>query len=160
MIKRKKEVQMERKGQAAVEFLMTYGWAILAAIVVIGAIAIYFRPDSAIQDSLILTPPFFAQAITVSNNLVTTDLRNNGAETVNITSIAIANVQGATNPCTTLLPDLIIIAGGSNSTATAVTCAGMATAGSRFSGDVTITYLKSGTSLVSRSTGRITAKIA
>ena len=30
-----------RKGQAAMEFLMTYGWAILVVLVVIGALA-YF----------------------------------------------------------------------------------------------------------------------
>ena len=32
---------MERKGQAAMEFLMTYGWAILVVLVAIGALA-YF----------------------------------------------------------------------------------------------------------------------
>lgn len=30
---------MDKKGQAAMEFLMTYGWAILAAIVAIGVLA-------------------------------------------------------------------------------------------------------------------------
>ena len=29
-----------KKGQAAMEFLMTYGWAILAAIIVIGVLVI------------------------------------------------------------------------------------------------------------------------
>jgi hypothetical protein len=33
-----------RRGQAAMEFLMTYGWAIIAAIIVIGVLAIYFKP--------------------------------------------------------------------------------------------------------------------
>jgi hypothetical protein len=38
----KKEVDMmNRKGQAAMEFLMTYGWAILVVLIVIGALA-YF----------------------------------------------------------------------------------------------------------------------
>src|SRR3989338_8439139 len=32
---------MKRKGQAALEFLMTYGWAILVVLIVIGALA-YF----------------------------------------------------------------------------------------------------------------------
>ena len=31
----------QRKGQAAMEFLMTYGWAILAAIIAIGALAAF-----------------------------------------------------------------------------------------------------------------------
>jgi len=37
---------MIKRGQAAMEFLMTYGWAILAAIIVIGVLAIYFRQDN------------------------------------------------------------------------------------------------------------------
>ena len=37
---------MIKRGQAAMEFLMTYGWAILVAIIVIGVLAIYFRQDN------------------------------------------------------------------------------------------------------------------
>ena len=35
-----------KRGQAALEFLMTYGWAILSAIIVIGALGsyLYFQP--------------------------------------------------------------------------------------------------------------------
>lgn len=40
---------MKRKGQAAMEFLMTYGWAILAAVIVIGVLAIYFRPSTVVD---------------------------------------------------------------------------------------------------------------
>lgn len=39
---------MNKKGQAAMEFLMTYGWAILAAVVVIGVLAYFgvFNPGT------------------------------------------------------------------------------------------------------------------
>ncbi len=43
-----------KRGQAAIEFLMTYGWAILAAIIVIGVLAIYFRPPL-LQDDFIIS---------------------------------------------------------------------------------------------------------
>ena len=38
---------MQKRGQAAMEFLMTYGWAILAAIIVIGVLAYFgvLSPD-------------------------------------------------------------------------------------------------------------------
>lgn len=39
--KAKRGKKMEKKGQAAMEFLMTYGWAILVVLVAIGALA-YF----------------------------------------------------------------------------------------------------------------------
>jgi len=40
---------MRTKGQAAMEFLMTYGWAILAAIIVIGILGYYyFSSDQAV----------------------------------------------------------------------------------------------------------------
>lgn len=34
-----------KRGQAALEFLMTYGWAILAAIIIIALLAIYINPS-------------------------------------------------------------------------------------------------------------------
>ena len=36
----------KRKGQAAMEFLMTYGWAILVVLVVIGALTLFVDLDS------------------------------------------------------------------------------------------------------------------
>jgi len=35
-----------KKSQAAMEFLMTYGWAILVVLVAIGALAYFRRPSS------------------------------------------------------------------------------------------------------------------
>lgn len=77
-----------KKGQAAMEFLMTYGWAILAAIIVIGVIAIYFRPGSLTGQVSIFSPPFTAvsQSITDSDEIALLEIRNSGAETVNIAS--------------------------------------------------------------------------
>ena len=45
-----------KKSQAAMEFLMTYGWAILVVIVVIGAISYYgiFNPSNFIKSSCTL----------------------------------------------------------------------------------------------------------
>lgn len=41
---------VNKKGQTAMEFLMTYGWAILVAIVVIAVLAIFFRPGYVVND--------------------------------------------------------------------------------------------------------------
>jgi hypothetical protein len=51
---------MHKKGQAAMEFLMTYGWAILAAIIAIGVLAYFgvFSPGRLVGGSAIVSPPF------------------------------------------------------------------------------------------------------
>ena len=51
---------MERKGQAAMEFLMTYGWAILAAIIAIGVLAYFgvFSPERLASSTGVLNAPF------------------------------------------------------------------------------------------------------
>lgn len=49
----------QKKGQAAMEFLMTYGWAILVVLAAIGALAYFgvFNTDRFIRESTISTPP-------------------------------------------------------------------------------------------------------
>src|SRR3989344_3356497 len=77
---------MKNRGQAAMEFLMTYGWAILAAIIVIAVLAIYFRPSNLVGQVSVLSPPFtsISQSITGSTETVIIEVKNNGAETVNL----------------------------------------------------------------------------
>ncbi|MBI2664247.1 hypothetical protein HYX10_02795 [Candidatus Woesearchaeota archaeon] len=51
---------MFKKAQAAMEFLMTYGWAILVVLVVIGALAYFgvLNPSSLVPERCALTLPF------------------------------------------------------------------------------------------------------
>src|SRR3989338_8054891 len=55
-----KEMTYNRKGQAAMEFLMTYGWAILAAIIAIGVLAYFgvFNPGRLAGPAGLVSPPF------------------------------------------------------------------------------------------------------
>jgi uncharacterized protein (UPF0333 family) len=87
-----------RKGQAAMEFLMTYGWAILAAIVVIAVLAIYFRPSSIVAGNQVLTAPFNALGSQFSPGLAKLEFKNNGGEAVTLYSakITITTPSGAT----------------------------------------------------------------
>ena len=47
MIRRSHKMSSQNKGQAALEFIMTYGWAILVVLVAIGALAYFgvLNPD-------------------------------------------------------------------------------------------------------------------
>ena len=150
-----KEVKMRRKGQAAMEFLMTYGWAILAAIVVIGVLAIYLNPNRITPSATFINPPFNAKNWNVDNSdgAVNLEIANNGAEDVDISAIGIAVDEGATS-CTTLNPTTTLLGAG-NSAVYSVLCPGMAASGSTFRGDITITFAESGSALSSSRSGQI-----
>ena len=150
-----------RKGQAAMEFLMTYGWAILAAIIVIGVLAYFgvFRPGQFVPEATVVNPPFYANAWSVTNSpaQAQVEVQNNGGETLTVNAVAIAVTDGATS-CTTDTTAKVITAGKLASANLA--CTGMEAAGEMFKGDITITYIKSGSGLNLTSSGTITATIS
>ena len=82
---------MQRKGQAAMEFLMTYGWAILAAVIAIGVLAYFgvFNPGRFMPKACTLTAPLGCDDSRITTNNVDLVIRNGAGETVTITSINI-----------------------------------------------------------------------
>ncbi|MBM3234319.1 hypothetical protein FJZ19_04475 [Candidatus Pacearchaeota archaeon] len=141
---------MERKAQAAMEFLMTYGWAILAAIIAIGVLAYFgvFSPGKYVSGSALVTAPFYVNAWNVKTTGVNLELQNNGESSYNITSVNVTNCGGAGYND--------FVASGSK-VAIAVPCT--LTAGNNFKGDITIHYIKSGSIIELTSTGSIAEKI-
>ncbi|MCH7568379.1 MAG: hypothetical protein IIA87_03075 [Nanoarchaeota archaeon] len=147
----------DKKGQAAMEFLMTYGWAILAAIIAIGVLAYFgvFTPGKFVGGSAIVTAPFYVNAwnVQATANAVNLELRNNGGEAFTIISIDVEN-------CATITPVDFIMAAGNASSFAITPCGPTALAeGDNFKGDITITYRKSGSALDLTSTGSITEKV-
>ena len=83
-----------KKGQSALEFLMTYGWAILAAVIVIGVLAAFgvFSPSKYIPTQCVLSPPLGCEknqvaATTANIQLV---IRNGAGEAIDLQSVAIS----------------------------------------------------------------------
>lgn len=148
---------MRRKGQAAVEFLMTYGWAILAAVIAIGVLAYFgvFSPGKYVTDSAIVTAPFYVNAQNINASGINMELRNNGGEDLNVTSITIdgttPDVDCTWTGGTTVTPSTV--------SAFTMDCASALTVGNTFKGDVTINYRKSGSGIDLTSTGTIAGKI-
>lgn len=156
-----------KRGQAAMEFLMTYGWAILAAIIAIGVLAYFgvFSPGKYVTGSAVSNPPFYINAWNVQavaeslgngHSGVTLELRNNGGEDYLIQSVTVAN-------CGTVAytsPGQSILAG---ATSTIVVDCGATTgltAGNTFKGDLTIVYRKGQNSQVDlTSTGTVAEKV-
>ncbi len=145
---------MFRKGQAAMEFLMTYGWAILAAIIAIGVLAYFgvFSPGKYVSGTAIVNAPFYANAWSASAaSGVRLELRNNGGESYNITSVTVKNC-GNTGAI-----QRQITAG--NITAFTITCSPTLKEGDSFKGDISVNYRKEGSSIDLTSTGSIAEKI-
>ncbi len=144
---------MERKGQAAMEFLMTYGWAILAAIIAIGVLAYFgvFSPGQYATGSAVVTAPFYVSAHNAKASAgVTLELQNNGGEDVSITSVFVSNC-GTSGNYTSIA--------GSKVPVTIPCTLSTLVAGQSFKGDITVNYLKSGSTVSLTSTGNIAEKI-
>ncbi len=144
---------MQKKGQAAMEFLMTYGWAILAAVIAIGVLAYFgvFSPGKYVTGTAVVNPPFYVNAHNVKASAgVTLELKNNGGEDYTIQSVEVTN-------CGTYSTATPIATG--EAEAITVTCTTALTAGASFKGDITIVYRKTGSSVDLTSTGTVAEKV-
>ncbi len=156
-----------RKGQAAMEFLMTYGWAILVVLAAIAALA-YFG---------VLSPSRFLPercdfpagltcvdkaVISSSAETITMAIRNNVGDSVQINSATVPSgddcgtvssttVDGAAVPRNVTNNQLVTVV---------VTCSNNLNSGDRIKSEITINYRKQETALVHPSTGTVTGRVA
>ena len=83
------------RGQAAIEYLMTYGWAILAVIIAIGVLAYFgvFNQGDVVTSTVVVSPPFLAvSANVVENNgvpAVQVELSNRGGKSVFVKRVVV-----------------------------------------------------------------------
>lgn len=76
---------MFRKAQAAMEFLMTYGWAILVVLVAIGALAYFgvLSPGDVLPDKCTGSPGLDCVEVSIMGTNVTFLVRNNLGYSIN-----------------------------------------------------------------------------
>ncbi|MFO8015743.1 MAG: hypothetical protein R6U32_01420 [Candidatus Woesearchaeota archaeon] len=81
---------MARKGQAAMEFLMTYGWAILVVLVVIGALAYFgvLNPARLLPDKCTATPGITCEDYQISTGEVKAKLSNGMGKAMKIDGVS------------------------------------------------------------------------
>ena len=142
---------MHKKAQAAMEFLMTYGWAILVVLVAIGALAYFgvLNPSRFLPNSCTLTPglscaDFNADSVTGNINLV---IQNGMGDNVDFSALGVSAVGLNCTSQSGLLND------GASQTYT-FPCTGL-TAGGRLKADVTGTYTKGTSTLPHSFTGQL-----
>ncbi len=140
-----------KKGQAALEFLMTYGWAILAAIIVIGSLGSYFYFNQEGTSSIFVNAPFYGVASSAVEDIVSLEITNKGGETLSSVTV---NITG--KGCT---QDTSFDGSSSSAQIIALNCTD-ANAGTTFSGDIVVTYLRPGSSLPLTSTGSVSTYVA
>lgn len=144
---------ISNKGQATMEFLMTYGWAILAAIIAIGVLASFgiFSPGGYAPTGSVINPPYYIKGAAVNTTTVQVELQNSGGEDVSVTSITISGCGALTG----LLVD--IVAG--ESRVFDVPCTTPLDSVKILKGDIIVTYKKGSGLLELQSAGTISEKI-
>jgi len=143
----------DKKGQAALEFLMTYGWAILAAVIVIGALAYFgvFSPGRYAPDTCLLSAPLGCDEHNIQeagNGTINMVIRNGAGQSIEVMGIEVEDCDNTGN-----LGDL----GDGDTTQVSISGCGLSE-GDRFDGDVTITYQTG--ELNQTSTGQVSGTVA
>jgi len=151
----------KRKAQAAMEFLMTYGWAILAAIIVIGAIGYLYLSNIGRSNVGAINAPFYMQAFTIQSGVgaastVTLELINKGSETVDLSSVTISGCGAA---------GFNVAANCSGGAATSVvsggtvyvcgTTCGVANSGDNFKGNIIVNWQRPGSAIDQQASGSV-----
>jgi len=89
-----------RRAQAALEFLMTYGWAILVVLIVIGALAYFgvLNPNILVPEKCTLQTGMSCKDYRVTSTKVTLDLQNGMGKGIIIRTINLTQ-SGSTGEC-------------------------------------------------------------
>ncbi|MCC7574235.1 hypothetical protein KO361_01455 [Candidatus Woesearchaeota archaeon] len=98
----------KNKGQIALEFIITYGWAFLVMLVVIGAF-FYFRmgPEQVVPPSCLFTDDLFCMGHKFNESGLILEMRNNAGRPVNITHIS-CQIERYDRNTTEFVPSIVL----------------------------------------------------
>ncbi len=138
-----------KKGQAAMEFLMTYGWAILVVLVAIGALAYFgvLDPGRFLPRECTLFPGLDCSEFKVTDDAsphATLIIRNGMGE--DLSSVTLTLVGDDKGGCTSVShtgAPLTTFSDGDQQTFN-FDCTGVVPSGSRFKSDITVAYTSGG----------------
>ena len=144
------------RAQAAVEFIMTYGWAILVVLVAIGALSYFgvLSPGGLFPKKCTLPIGITCIDFNIESTKIVIVLQNNIGETITLDRIDVAKRSDA-NSCSNT--ESITLKNDQKAFITIFDC-NNGNVGKRFDGNITITYTKE-SGLSHRATGSIIAKI-
>ncbi len=146
---------MNRKAQAAMEFLMTYGWAILVVLAAIGALAYFgvLSPEKFIPEKCILEPGVECTGFKVTPTDITLVLRNGLGKDLTINSITVGDCELSIKD-----PDLADFQNGDMETFPLVKCSN-GEVEDRYNADIVIGYTEKISGLTKIMSGSLTTKV-
>ncbi|MBN2458655.1 hypothetical protein JXB28_00060 [Candidatus Woesearchaeota archaeon] len=155
-----------KKAQAAMEFLMTYGWAILVVLAAIGALAYFgvLSPDRFMPSKCTITGGFSCIEYKLQLNETGTHqlrlyIQNNLGVDTETGSVDVTLVDKNGLACTGADNTGLTIANGQKSSSTTpITFTGCSLTGTTFKGIITITYTKSGEAEQHTASGEISGR--
>ncbi len=146
-----KFAKFSRKSQAAMEFLMTYGWAILVVLAAIAALAYFgvLSPEKFLPEKCLMETGFVCISSKVEPTQSTIVLQNGYGRTITVDQVSIGS-------CSKTFADILtseeqktfVLTGCSNGVIKEV-----------FKGDVTVKYTEKNTNLSKTGYGIINTKI-
>jgi hypothetical protein len=125
---------MSKKAQAAMEFIMTYGWAILVVLVAIGALAYFgvLSPGRFLPERCQLQSGFYCKSFKVATDGIDMVVTNSLGKSIVFQSINVTSASG----CVLSSINATVINGQDHTFNINCTL----TAGSKLNSDVVITY--------------------
>ena len=141
-----------KKAQAAMEFLMTYGWAILVVLAAIAALAYFgvLSPEKFLPEKCVVQPGIACVSHKVETAQVTLVISNGLGKTIKINSIAVGACSGTfTGELPSGIDKTFVVGGACNN----------GVAKEKFKGGIVIGYTEKDTNLTKTAYGDINTKV-
>ena len=143
---------IEKKSQAALEFIMTYGWAILVVLVAIGALAFFgvLNPDRFLPAKCTLQAGIACLDHKATATTLQVNIQNSLGRDITVNRLT-------ANQCTEIAaPSPATLSNGGTASYTFSTCTNP---GTKYSGQLNITYTPIGLTIIHTNQGDITTRI-
>ena len=142
-----------KKAQAAMEFLMTYGWAVLSVLAALAALAYFgvLSPEKLLPEKCIIEPGITCIGSKVENSQITLVLKNEIEGTaITISSINVEECNGNFNQ---------EMEGGSQSTFVMENSCSNGELASKFKGNIKIKYTDKTSGLTKTAIGSLNTRV-
>lgn len=142
---------MQKKAQAAMEFLMTYGWALLVVLAAIGALAYFgvLKPQQFLPEQCTLAPGVACLDFKINSSEITLILVNSLGRDIDVTRIAAGDCSQDFNQTMGNGDQFEFILSGCDN----------GDVGAKFKGNIVIEYTPRDSGLAKTITGSISGKV-
>lgn len=141
-----------KKSQAAMEFLMTYGWAILVVLAAIAALAYFgvLSPEKFLGDKCVLEPGLACISNKVEPTQITLLIAQNKGKTIIIDSISVGSCSSTFNDTMISGTDKKFVIGGSCNNGEVK---------ERFKGEITVGYTEKEANITKTARGNLNTNV-